>query len=227
MARYPQSQLVRQLFQKGQPVTLGRGEQILGSEAVPNGVYFITSGYVKVYSISNDGDEFLHIIYGSGEVFPIVWAFLDVEPDYLFYVSISDVVLWRLSREWFNYFVQTKLEVGYALSIQLAQQFRVVTDRVDNLEYKKASERIAYRILYLASRFGNKVGDTYVIEPFITHEIFASSINLARESVSREFERLMCQGILEQKDHHIIIHDIDALARKLSRPINLSDWYLR
>jgi CRP-like cAMP-binding protein len=226
MARYPQSDLIHQLFHKGQPMTVDKGQQILGNDQTPDGVYYITSGYVKVYSISNSGDEYLHIIYGAGEVFPILWAFLDIEPDARFYTAISDCVLWRLSREWFNHFIQLKMEVGYAFSIQLAQQFRVLTDRVDNLQYKKAPERIAYRILYLASRFGVKDGDKYVIDPPVTHEIFASSINLARESVSREFEKLISQGVLEQVDHRIVIHDIDALAVKLSRPINLNGWYL-
>lgn len=226
MARYPQSDSIRKIFSKGQPMTIGKGELILGNDKQPDGVYFISTGYVKVYSIGNNGDEYVHIIYGAGEIFPILWAYLDVEPEARFYTAISNCVVWRLSRVWFDHFVHSNVDVCYAFSLQLAQQFRVLTDRVDNLEYKKADERVAYRILFLANRFGVRQGDCVVIDPPITHEIFASTINLARESVSREFQRLVRQGIVSWDDHRMIIHDVNVLAKKLSRPVNLSHWYL-
>jgi CRP-like cAMP-binding protein len=227
MVRYPQSKRISQLFSQGLRVKANKSDVIMGNEQKPNGVYYIVSGYVKVYSISNLGDEHVHIIYGAGELFPILWAYLGIEPSARYYTAISDCKLLRIPREHFTDNVRTDAEIGYDFSQQLAQQFRVYTDRVDNLEYKKADERVAYRILFLASRFGTKQPDGSVsIEAPITHEIFASSVNLARESVSREFQRLVHQEIVVWEGHRLVIHDVEALARKLSRPIDLNQWYL-
>lgn len=226
MPRYPQSDSIRQLFNRGQPIVAGKGEVILGNESTPNGVYYIQSGYVKIYTISNDGDEYLHIIYGQGEIFPVIWAFLGVQSKSLFYETLSECTLWRLSRDWLHTFMINRPDICYALSQQLAQQFRIFADRVDNLEYKRASERVAYRLLFLANRFGNKQPDGSIsIDPPITHAAFASSINLARESVSRELEKLEKEAIIRHNEHHIYIRDVEALASKLSRPINLENWY--
>lgn len=226
MANDPYSDTIRQLFSKGQPLAFGKGDVILGNEPALNGVYYINSGYVKIYSISDNGDQYIHIIYGPRDIFPLVWAYLDIQPDSLYYEAISDCVVWRLSREWFTEFATHNIKLSYALSRQLAYQFQVFSDRVDNLEYKKASERVAYRLLFLASRFGTREDGTITIDAPITHEIVANTINLARESVSREIEKLEEQHIIEQFDHRIRILDVPALVGQLSRPINLHNWNL-
>lgn len=212
MPKYPQFESIRRLFSKGLPVMVTKGDIILGLESEPNGVYYISTGYVKQYSIKNNGDQSVHLIYGSGEIFPLIWAYLNIEPEAHYYEAISDSLLWRISRDWFHEFATRRLEICYGLSLQLAQQYRIFADRIENLEYKKASQRVAYRILYLSSRFGVRHGKTMVIDVPITHELFASSVNLARESVSREFEKLEHQNIVKRRGRKILIHDMDALA---------------
>jgi CRP-like cAMP-binding protein len=226
MARYPQDPVIRRLFTKGQPLVFNKGEHIIAQESKPDGVYYIHTGYVKIYSISADGDEYVHVLYGSGEIFPLIWAYLEIHPEALYYEALSTCTVWRMSREWLLHFVTTRPHIAYALSVQLAHQYRILADRVDNLEYKKASERVAYRVLFLASRFGVKEGSCTVIDPLITHEIFANTVNLARESVSRELERLEKSGIIQRQGHRIIICDMPKLASQISRTIDLNRWYI-
>ena len=222
----PYHDTIRHLFSKGQPLAFGKDEVILGNESTLDSVYYIASGYVKIYSISDDGNQYVHIIYGPRDVFPLIWAYLDILPDSLYYETISDCVVWRIARDWFTEFVTTNVELSYAFGRQLAYQFQVFSDRVDNLEYKKASERVAYRLLFLASRFGVREDDTITIDAPLTHEIVANTINLARESVSREIEKLEERHIIKQSDHRIRILNVPALAAQLSRPINLHNWQL-
>jgi CRP-like cAMP-binding protein len=227
MPKYAQDARIPKLFHNGQPLSYSKGEVILGNLSKPDGVYFIDSGYVKIYTISDEGEEYLSIIYGSGEVFPILWAYLDIEPEILFYETLSDCILWRISREWFNKAITLDVATGYAFAIQLAQQFSIFIDRVDNLEYKKASERVAYRLLFLASRFGIRDSEDQIsIDAPITHQIFANSINLSRESVSREIEKLTQQDIIQSVNSHLIVKSIPALFHQLSQPSNFKNWYL-
>ena len=216
MAAYEQSPKIRDLFIRGQPLSFGRGDVIIGNEPAPDGIYYISTGYVKCYSISKDGDEYMHIIYGSGEIFPLLWAYLEIPETPLFYEAISTCSLWRIAREWFSTYTQKDPELCYAMSVQLAQQFRMFTNRIDNLEYKRARDRLIYRLLYLASRFGTRDGDSVIIEAPLTHEIFASSINLSRESVSREMEKLYEEKIIEKtSDTKIRVINPDMLRARL------------
>jgi CRP-like cAMP-binding protein len=223
---YPQSNLISKLFSQGQPLVFSKGNVILGNESRPTGVYYISTGYVKIYTISNEGDEYVHIIYGHGEIFPIIWAYLDVTSRSTYYEAISDCVVWRISRDWYVEKVSKDLELSNALSIQLAHQFQATVSRLDNLEYKKAGERVAYRLLFLASRFGVREETSILIDAPITHELFANSINLVRESVSREMEILERQQIIKRFNHHIKILNVHALENKLSEPPDLHSWHL-
>lgn len=211
---------------RGQPLHVQKGEVIIGNDMMPDGVYFLDTGYVKIYSISDEGHEYLHIIYGHGDLFPLTWAYMDSQPSQLYYETISDCTLWRVSRYWFTQMARTNAAISYDLGLQLAYQFRVYSDRIDNLEYKKASDRVIYRLLFLGSRFGTKQDDSLTIDAPITHEHFANSINLARESVSRELEKLEREGLLYRSDNRLVLTDAPALAARLSKPIDHRDWSL-
>ena len=52
-----------------------KGDIILRAQDSPSGVYFIESGFVRVYSFTEDGEENLHLIYKEGEIFPLVWVY--------------------------------------------------------------------------------------------------------------------------------------------------------
>jgi CRP/FNR family transcriptional regulator len=226
MPRYPLSPKIRKLFEKGQPLTFAKGEVIIGNDNEPNGVYYISTGYVKVYSINNNGSESLHIIYGPGELFPLVWAYLDLEGADLFYEAMSDASVWRLSKGWFREYIKSSHEICYDMSMQLAQQFRAYSDRLDNLELHKASDRVIYRLLFLASRFGIREGDVIRIDIPMTHEILANSVGLARESVSRETEKLEKANLIQRVGQNIVVKDVDVLVQKVGRPVSLKTWQL-
>jgi len=225
MSNFPRNPLVEHFFRQGRPVYHQKGDIIIGMDPVPQGVYLIDTGYIKIYSITDGGEEFVHIIYGHGELFPVTWAYLNINPD-LYYEALSDTLLWRVSREQFTVFAQTDVHGGYELARQVARQFQTFADRVDNLEYKKSSERIVYRLLFLASRFGVKRGRTLVVDAPFTHELIAQTINLARESVSRGLERLEHDGLIQRNGNQLVIIDTVRLSKRLSNPSNIHHWGL-
>jgi CRP/FNR family cyclic AMP-dependent transcriptional regulator len=212
-------------FKKGIPDYYKKGALILGIDPEPNGVYYIDSGFVKVYSITDGGEEFLHIIYSHGEIFPLVWAYVGIQSE-LYYEAVTDTLTWRISKEQFTSYIESNLDGSNGIAKQMALQFHIYSDRLDNLEYKKSAERVAYRLLYLAGRFGLRQGTDMVINAPITQELIASSINLARESVTREFTILEHKKIIEHSKNHIIIKDLRRLRAQLSEPTSLKYWGL-
>lgn len=207
--------IIRNLFYKGRRLQFRKTEVVTGNDTEPNGVYFIESGFIKSYAIGPDGEEYLHLIYGPGEVFPFIWAFLGSGEELVYFEALSDCRLWRISREWFHTLAGASPLTSQALGRQLARQFQVFSYRLDNLEYKKASQRVAYRLLLLARRFGAENGRGITIEAPITHELFGNSVNLTRESVSRQMEQLERRGIIKKINQRIVIKNLPALAGML------------
>lgn len=217
------SQLVHSYFQTARRSTYSKGEVILDAEQRSD-VYYIESGFVKVYAINGQGELYTHIIYKSGELFPVMWTFNDSIQN-VFYEAVTPTVVRHTSKEKFLAFAKGSVEAAYALIVQVSQQFFVYTSRVDNLEYRSARERVVYRLLFLGHRFGIKQADGIYIEVPLTHELLASTINLVRESVSRELEKLEKKQLISYKNRHIVIHDTQKLNEELSDPLNLNMWY--
>ena len=62
------------LFKKGRSVRPSKGEVVVRGDDKDPWIYYLEKGFIKVYSISDTGDEYLHIIYRQGEIFPLIWA---------------------------------------------------------------------------------------------------------------------------------------------------------
>lgn len=201
------------------------GELVLSGEN-PSGVMCIQKGFVKVYSISDEGDQYTHVIYKEGEIFPLIWAINGVRRR-VFYEAASNAVIAESQKEVFLNSIKKDAEVVFDVLQQLAQQFYIFTDRLDNLQYKSAHERVAYRIMFLASRFGERVGKSVIIKAPLTHELIGGTINLARETVSREIEKLEKDGTISYQGRYIVINDIDKLGKEFSEPVTLNLWGLK
>ena len=98
---------------------------------------------------------------------------------------------------------------------QLVNTFTVYAQRIQSLGYRLPRERVIACLLDLATRFGASHEGQIMIEAPITHQDIADSINVTRETASRALEQLVKEGLLSQKDHHIIINDEQKMQAEL------------
>lgn len=213
---------LREYFRNGRLRKYAAGEVILSGAEV-SGAFYIQSGFVKIYSISDAGSQYMHIIYKQGEVFPLIWILRGIRRR-VFYEAMSDVEIYEIGKSDFLEALKTDSNVTFAILRQLAEQYGIYADRLDNLQYKSAYERVAYRILFLASRFGQQRGKKILINAPITHEVIAESVNLARESVSRQVEKIQKKGFISYNRGRIVINDVRAFSREFSEPISMDLW---
>jgi len=212
-------------FNSARQRKFSKGELVLAGDD-PSGVMCIQKGYVQVYSISDTGDRYVHILYKNGELFPLIWAVQNIRRR-VFYEAASDLIVAEVPKDDFLKFIKQDPLITFEILSQLALQFYVFADRLDNLEYKSAYERVAYRIVFLASRFGKRQNNSVTIEAPLTHELIGESINLSRETVSRQIEKLEENGLLGRKDGLIVIKDIEKLSKEFSEPVTLNMWGLK
>lgn len=206
---------LRNFFRTGRTVRYQKGEIIMRAGERPEGVFLIERGYVKVYTISRRGEEYVHLVFKPGEVFPLMWVVKNVLYD-SFYEALDDVSLKRVPKDKFLSFIRGSQEASQSVLEQIAGQLDVHINRLDNLEYKQAGERVAYRLLTLSKRFGRKYKGRVIINGPFTHQLIAESINLSRESVSREIKKLQNDGLIEYHEHKIVINDLDKMTSRFN-----------
>ena len=140
----------------GRRVMYGKGQVIIQSHEQPSGVFLIDKGFVKTYSITKYGETNLHLVRKRGEVFPIIWALSDIHRE-VFYEAMSQTTLYKLSKRRLIDFAYSDQGVHSLLVGQALELYRIHADRVNNLELRTSKERVAYRLLALANRFGKKI----------------------------------------------------------------------
>lgn len=219
----PQQKL-NNFFQTGRQLQYEKGEIVLRAGDVPQGVYLIQSGYMKVYSLAKDGTEHTHVLYEPGDIFPVMWIFKDAVRN-VYYQTTAQTKLWIVSKSEFKKFIASHSDVAMLILEQVTDMFRLYAGRIDNLMYSNSYERTAYRILSLMDRLGDQIEGGWVINAPVTHQDIASSVNLTRETVSRCMQRLKNKGfIATDHDRHIIVKNPAGLMKIIGEEEAVGMW---
>ena len=102
-----------------------------------------------------------------------------------------------------------KSEPAFALELlqHLAKKIRVLITRVYYLCSLDVANRTRAELLRLA-KLAPQQGNSALLDPMPTHAEIASRIGAHRETVTREFSRLSKLGLLERRDHALLITNV-------------------
>jgi len=206
-------------FAKFKPLHYKKGETILRAGDPPAGVLYLKKGFIRLYSISRDGEELTLIIFKQGDFFPIMWA-INATPNTYFLEAMTPVVLWRSPREKFLEFVQSDKRALFELTSMMLTRFGGLLTRMEYLVFGNAINKVASILLICAERFGKKKGRTTVIQAPLIHSDIASLVGITRETASIEMKKLEKEGAIAYRGHLLVIKSFMGLKKHL-----LSDTY--
>lgn len=206
--------IILELGKASRSVKYKKGEIIIRPYDDVKFVCIVASGIVKSYTINNHGEEFTRILYREEEVFPISWIANRPRQD-VYYAAVTDCEVYQVPKELLMEQLKSSGDLSFAMLYKLVEQYTVLISRIDNLEYKYARERLAFRILVLAARFGKKQKDGSIVMPPLNQQELGSTINLTRESVSREIARFERLGYVKSEKGKITVLDTASLSKEL------------
>ncbi len=192
-----------------------KGQIILHpDEEIPRDIYYIEKGHVKVYSLTESGNEMTHIFFGPAEMFPLV-SFFKRETRDIFFEAMEDVVIKKAGREEFMTFIKSDSRHLLEIIDRMSNILKVYANRIDDLEYTKAYTKVVSRLISLSRRFGKEYNGRVILDIPVTHKDIANTINLTRETTTRELLFLMGKGLIVQNGHLIVIKDLKKLEKSL------------
>jgi CRP/FNR family transcriptional regulator len=201
-----------------------KGEIIQRATEAPRGVYFVTEGYVKEFTLSDDGSEHLTIVYEAGEMFSFNWMFLDIIPN-VYRQAHTDTVVYRLDEKVFKTALSNNMELQHEFTHQLMSLLHMMSSRVENLTFNNAYDKVAYQLIHLAGRFGVRHPEGWYVELPFRHQQVAEALSMTRETASRMIERIERQGLIRQDGKgHFIIRDPSALASTIGVEEVMGMW---
>lgn len=194
-------------------VSFKKGEMVLQAHQTSDYLHVIQEGLVKIYAITQTGDEAIAVIYGKNDMFPLSWIIKSRKKSF-YCQAISDCKIALIPQEILLEQMKTNAGISFAMSQRILEQYELYASRISNLEFKYGRERLAYRLLLLGARFGQKIDNTTII-PRISQQDLAGMINTSRESLSREMSRFERLNVMKYTNNSIVIVDEAKLRAEL------------
>jgi CRP-like cAMP-binding protein len=202
---------------KIETVSYAKNEIILRPFVDTKYIYRINTGLVKAYTLDSRKKENIAVIYGSGDLFPLAWI-IEADRPSVYFQTIAVCTMQLIPQKYFQ--EQLAKNNGLALEFMrhVVKQFALYASTLNNLGLRYGHERIAYRLLVLAARFGVEENNHIKI-PRISHGDLAATVNMTRESTSRLVSRLKKMGIITYDLKEIKILDIEKLKAEVGKDV--------
>ncbi|MCL4417203.1 MAG: Crp/Fnr family transcriptional regulator [Patescibacteria group bacterium] len=206
----PLTQKLEKFFSKYKSINYKKGEVILRPEDIPLGVFYIKSGYVKLYSVSDEGNELTLNIFKPHTYFSMMWTISDIKNS-LFFEAMTNTELLRAPKEDVVKFLKSEPEILFDLTRRLLIGLDAILTRMDYLLLGDARSRVMSTVLSLIERFGIKEKDEIILEIPLTHKDISNLAGLTRETTSIELKKLSDKGIIINKNRQLIVKNIAKL----------------
>lgn len=181
---------ISEVFSGAKVLNYRTGETIVRAGEYPQNVFFIQSGFVRIYLINKEGQELTLYVLRPGLFFSMVWVIAGM-PSYYNFETITPTKLLYVSNKTFFDFI----EKDHRLLMEIMKVALYSLDgtivRMEHLITGQASYKIAAAVLFVYQCFNDATtGENLINSLPVTHSIIASLAGLTRETTSVEMKKL-------------------------------------
>jgi CRP-like cAMP-binding protein len=199
------------LLKLGTPRTFGAKHALARELQVPDRVFLLRSGWVKVCSTTGEGKDVILALRGPDDLVGEQSA-LDEQPRSASILPLMAVEAVAMEASAFRGFLAGHPAAALALMSTLSERLRDAdAGRKEQVELTTWS-RLALRIVEGAERFGEPDGDVVVFRLFTQQEL-ADWTGASLESVGRALQMMRDLGWIETARGTIRVLDLEALRR--------------
>jgi CRP-like cAMP-binding protein len=178
-------------------------------------IYFLKTGRVKITKYLGDGSEKIIAIINPGEIFGEM-AYLDEGQRTDYAVTLEPSLICAINKNDLAAFIEKNPELNLRLTKILGLKLRSFSERIEDLIFKDANQRIASFILRYAEKNGKKIGDQIIVKPFLKHQSIGELTACSRQTVNYFLTELREKKIIDFDRSKLIINDINALKKLIS-----------
>lgn len=203
------------LLDKYQIHRLPKNRSLLYQGEIPNVVFYIKKGIVKIYNITSQGDEKTVSYEDTGGFLPVEWLFDRAPVSLYYYDTFTECEAVRIPRGEVRLFFEQNHKAALAVLNRSVSMYTAATVHVHALEQSRARDKLLYIFQYLVLRFGKPVSKTHSsIDLRLTHQEIANLIGTTRETISNEISKMTNEGIVQIKHKRLVV-DTDKALRLL------------
>ena len=192
-----------------------KGENLIRADDNPQGIFYLTKGYVRQYAISKTGIELTLQILKPIAYFPLIWA-INGAPNIYFYEALTSVEVGRAPKDQVVSFIKNKPAVILELMSKLLGDYAETLSRIEHLVFSDAYRRVISVLIYIAKHFGKESKQGIMVHHRFTQQDIATLVGVARETASIEIGIIERKGLVQYIDHAMIFKNIAKLELELT-----------
>lgn len=202
---------------------LGQGQILFTTNEPADGPYIVVTGSVRAFRVNVDGREQTIHVERAGGMLAEVTVF-DGGPFPSTAVAEEDSIVIFFRKEQVRGFMLQYPELALAALAMMAKKLRMVASLAEQLALRDVSQRLATLLLEEAQRNTPQLLDGISFSLPMSHTQIASRLGSVREVVTRGFQKLTSQGLIEVHGHRIVVVNLKALrAQTCNHPKSLPD----
>jgi CRP/FNR family transcriptional regulator, cyclic AMP receptor protein len=197
--------------------TFGKGMILFHKDSPGQTLYLVESGAVRIFVLSETGQEMTLNVHGPGECFGEI-SLLDGKPRSAGAVALEQTVTYALHRDDFLCCLRDYPALTQRIVELLTERLRHLTAFAECLAFLDVPGRLAAALLDLAERRGAKrTANTVEIDLHLTQTELATWIGATREMVNRALVVFRDQGWITIEGQTIKILDVRQLRARTMR----------
>jgi len=187
-----------------------KGDMVIFADDTVPSIYFLESGLVAQYDISESGDQVTLNTFKPHAFFPVSSA-LNTAPNRYFFEAVTPVIARCAPAEAVLTFLQENPDVVLDLLSRVYRGTDGLLRQLMQLKSGTAEHRLLLEICIIAQRFGEQLSDGS-FKVHMTENQLAQQTGLARETVSRALAVLTEQHLVDSSKRGVVLVKPAALA---------------
>jgi CRP/FNR family cyclic AMP-dependent transcriptional regulator len=187
------------------------GQVILSPDDPPDRIHILKKGKVRVYRVTPDGKQLTLDIYDKGTILGDM-GLLGQEPIPEAYAqTVDDAVICTITPNELRRLVERYPAIGVNIISYLSTRLREAERELESMAYQRVGQRLARKLIDLASRFGVETVRGTLIQARLTQQELAEMIGTTRETLAHTLSDFRRRGLLDTAHHQVVIRDAERL----------------
>lgn len=167
-------------------------------------IYFLKTGRVKIVKYSNEGKENILTLISAGEIFGEM-AYFEEEQRTDYAMTLEPSLICAINKNDLAEFINKNPALNIKLTKLIGLKLRSYSERIEDLIFKDANQRIISFILRLSQKNGKELGGQIFIKPFLKHQDIGEITACSRQTVNYLLTDLRNKGVINFDRNKLII----------------------
>lgn len=178
------------------------------------GVYFVKSGYLRVYDVNKDGKESGIQLFRPLYFLSLIGIKTGLKNRH-YIEALTPVEAWMVSKDDFEKHIQSNPQLYAEVCNALMEKFLDLTSYISHLVSGDAYTKVAGLIYSLALEYGVSKNKQVTVKFKITHKLIATLTGLTRETVTLQMLKLEKDSLIDNDRRQIVVMDMKVLKKAL------------